>query len=149
MASVGQPDVQVYELDYHGKSHAFFFALGNANQSWSFGPWSSDARLLYCRIANERLEQLVVIAATHVAWQGQPLLQSAPFEFFEWRKQDALTNSSPGKLSATALIEELASGSIPSSPTLNRSSSSPGPSSQGSASQGSPNQGSAPYAKTH
>ena len=33
MASVGQPDVQVYELDYHGKSHAFFFALGNANQS--------------------------------------------------------------------------------------------------------------------
>jgi len=36
------------KLDYHGKSHAFFFALGNANQSWSFRPLSSDARLLYC-----------------------------------------------------------------------------------------------------
>ncbi len=149
MASIAQPNVQLYELDYHGESHTFFFALNHVNEPWSFGPWSSDARLLYCRIANERLEQLVVIAATHVAWQGQPLLQSAPFEFFEWRKQDALTNSSPGKLSATALIEELASDSIPSSPTLNRSSSSPGSSSQGSASQGSPNQGSAPYAKTH
>jgi hypothetical protein len=65
--------VQVYELDYHDESHGFFFALGDV--AWSFGPWSSDARVLYCHIEKEKLAHLVVIGGTHVAWQEQPLLK--------------------------------------------------------------------------
>ena len=64
---MAQAAVQVYELDYHDESHGFFFALGD--EPWSFGPWSSDARVLYCRIEKEKLAHLVVIGGTHVAWQ--------------------------------------------------------------------------------
>jgi hypothetical protein len=117
MVSMPQGAVQVYELDYHhgdndgrnkngDESHGFFFAVGD--KAWSFGPWSSDARVLYCRVEKEKLSQLVVIGGTHVAWQGQPLLKVAgPFEFFEWRGDDALTNSAPSQSSVTSVFEEL------------------------------------------
>jgi hypothetical protein len=106
MASMAQGTVQVYELDYHDESHAFFFALGD--QTWSFGPWSSDARVLYCSIEKEKLSHLVVIGGTHVDWRGQPLLNVAvPFEYFEWRGEDALIDSAPGESSVTPLFEEL------------------------------------------
>jgi hypothetical protein len=117
MVSMPQGAVQVYELDYHhndndgrdksgDESHGFFFAVGD--KAWSFGPWSSDARVLYCRIEKEKLAHLVVIGGTYVAWQGKPLLKAAgPFEFFEWRGEDALTNSAPGESSVTPVFEEL------------------------------------------
>jgi hypothetical protein len=110
-ASMAQAAVQVYELDcrYHGdedESHGFFFALGD--EAWSFGPWASDARALYCHIEKEKLTQLVVIGGTHVAWQGQPLLETAgPSTFFEWRKRDAIMNAVPGEFSVTPVFERL------------------------------------------
>ncbi|MGA2358747.1 MAG: alginate lyase family protein [Terriglobales bacterium] len=104
--SMAQAAVQVYELKYHDESHGFFFALGD--EAWSFGPLSSDARVLYCRIKKEKLAHLVVIGGTQVAWQEQPLLNAAgPSAFFEWRRQDAVLNAVPGEFSVTALFEEL------------------------------------------
>jgi hypothetical protein len=109
LSSMTEAAVQAYELDYHDASDGFFFALGE--KAWSFGPWSSDARVLYCRIENEKLTHLVVIGGTQVAWQGQPLLAAAgPSAFFEWRKRDAMMNRAPGGLSSTALFEELTGG---------------------------------------
>ena len=106
LASMAQAAVQVYELDYHDESQGFFFALGD--EAWSFGPWSSDARVLYCRIEKEKLAHLVVIGGTHVAWQGKPLLKAVgPSAFFEWRKQDAVMNATPGEFSVTPLFKEL------------------------------------------
>ena len=139
LASIAQACVQVYELDYHygserddsRESHAFFFALSdsNSNEAWSYGPWSSDAHVLYCRIENDELAQLVVIGGTQVSWQGRPLMQSAaPSEFLEWRRQDRMMNSLPVELSITASFEELPSFSsaIPSNQaSSNESSSSP------------------------
>ena len=127
LASMAQAAVQVYELDYHqnDENQGFFFALGD--QAWSFGPWSSDARVLYCRIEKEKLAHLVAIGGTYVAWQGQPLLKAAgPSAFFEWRKQDAVMNA-PGEFSVTSLFEKLTSeeltGDAPSSSAdLDRSS---------------------------
>lgn len=125
LTSFTQTAVQVYELDYHyagdkhapGEKHEFFFARGNSNvskgnrnETWSFSPWSSDADVLYCRMENEKLAQLVVIGGTHVAWQGQPLVQSAAgSEFFEWRRQDGMMNSVPAEFPVAALFEELPS----------------------------------------
>ena len=110
LASMAQAAVHVYELDYHDESRGFFFALGD--EAWSFGPWSSDARVLYCRIDKEKLAHLIAIGGTYVAWQGQPLLKSArPSSFFEWRKQGAVMNAMPGEFSATALFEKLTGGS--------------------------------------
>lgn len=106
MASLAQTSVQVYELDYHRVSHGFFFALNDA--AWSFGSWSSDARVLYCRFEKEKLSHLVVIDGTHVTWHGQPLLKVAgPMEYFEWRGEDAVTNAAPNKSSVTSLFDEL------------------------------------------
>jgi hypothetical protein len=106
LASMTQGAVQVYELAYRDATHGFFFARGDG--AWSFGPWSSDARVLYCRIAEEKLDHLVVIGGTQVAWQGKPLLKAAePSEFFEWRKRDNVMNAVPGRFSFTALFEAL------------------------------------------
>jgi len=123
LASMAQGAVQVYELDYHEESHGFFFALGD--EAWSFGPWASDARVLYCRIEKEKLAHLIAIGGTYVAWQGQPLLKMAgPSAFFEWRTQDAVMNAAPGDFSVTALFEELTGDSRSSAADLNRNSSS-------------------------
>lgn len=119
LASMAQSAVQVYELDYHNESQGFFFALGDDNEkgAWSFGPWSSDARVLYCHIANERLTHLVVIGGSQVAWQGQPLLKVAKKSaFFEWRQQDAAISAEPGEFSVTPLFEELTGARHSSSP---------------------------------
>jgi hypothetical protein len=114
LASMAQVAVQVYELDYHNESHGFFFALGD--EAWSFGPWSSDAGVLYCRIEDEKLAHLVVIGGRHVAWQGQPiLLAAAPSAFFEWRRRDAMMNPQPGEFSVTPRFEELTGGTGSSS----------------------------------
>ncbi|MGA7292491.1 MAG: hypothetical protein WBW85_08135, partial [Terriglobales bacterium] len=124
-ASMTLAGVQVYELDYPDKSHGFFFRLGDA--SWSFGPWSSDARVLYCRIENEKLAHLVLIGGTYVAWQQKPLMKVVgPCSFFEWRKQDSVMNAAPGGVSVTPLFEELTSNHISnrsSHPSSNPSSS--------------------------
>jgi hypothetical protein len=111
LASMAAAAVQVYELDYHqdNESHGFFFSLGK--QVWSFGPWSSDAQVLYCRIRNEKLAHLVVIGGSQVAWQGQPLLKmEGPSAFFEWRARDAVLNAVPGEFSVTPCFEELTGG---------------------------------------
>ncbi len=108
LASMAQATLQVYELDYHDQSHGFFFARGDI--AWSFGPWSSDAKVLYCRIEKEKLAHLVVIGGTNVAWQGQPLLmikRAGPSAFFEWRKQDAILNAEPDDFSVTPAFEKL------------------------------------------
>jgi len=125
LASMAQAAVQVYELDYHDESDGFFFALGD--EAWSFGPWSSDARVLYCRIEKEKLAHLVVVGGTHVAWQGQPLLKAAG-AFFEWCKQDAVMNAAPGEFSVTRLFEELTGDSRSSSTELSHNSSNRSPS---------------------
>jgi hypothetical protein len=136
LASMAQATVQVYELDYHDESHGFFFALGD--EAWSFGPWSSDARVLYCRIEKEKLAHLIVIGGTYVEWQGQSLLKAArPSDFFEWRKQDALIHAIPGEFSVTALFEQLTDGLASSSAGVDH----------GLSNHGSSNQGSSPYAE--
>ncbi len=140
LASMTQAAVQVYELDSHDESHGFFFALGD--EAWSFGPWSSDAQMLYCHIEKEKLAHLAVIGGTHVLWQGQPLLQSAgPSTFFEWRRRDAIRNAAPNAVSVTSLFEELTGDSPSSSAGLNHGSSGQGSSKPGSSNHGPSNHG--------
>ncbi len=127
MTSTAQASVQVYELDYGGQNHEFFFALGD--DGWSSGAWSSDAQVLYCRTEEQQLSHLIVIGGTHVAWQGQSLLKAPrPSTFFEWRRQDAERSSVPNELSVTALFEQLTGGTVPansrSTADLNRDASS-------------------------
>jgi hypothetical protein len=106
LTSKALPAVQAYELDYHGRSNDFFFAL--SHETWSSGPWTSDARALYCRTEKDKLAHLVVIDGTHVVWQGQPLLKAlGKSNFFEWSRQNAVMNASSSEVSVTSLIEQL------------------------------------------
>jgi hypothetical protein len=106
LISTPLPAVQTYELDYHGRRHEFFFALGD--ETWSSGPWTSDAQVLYCCTEKERMTHLVVIGGTHVAWQGQSLLKTAgASNFFEWSAQKAVMNASSSEISVTPLFEQL------------------------------------------
>jgi len=101
--------VQAYELDYHGRSHEFFFALGN--EIWSSGSWASDAQTLYCCTEKGKMTHLVVIGGTHVAWQGQPLLQAAgASNFFEWSRPSSMMNASSSEVSVTPWFEQLTGG---------------------------------------
>jgi len=104
-ASMRAAGVQVYELADHDVSHGFFFST--RQEAWSFGPCSSDAQMLYCRIEGEKLDHLVVLGGTEVGWQGEPLLKAAkPSKYFEWRKQESVMNGS-GEFSFTPLFETL------------------------------------------
>jgi hypothetical protein len=102
--------VQVYELADHDVSHGFFFS--SQQEAWSFGPWSSDAQMLYCRIDGEKLDHLVVLGGTEVRWQGEPLLAislehaAKLSKYFEWRKQDSVMEGS-GEFGFTPLFEML------------------------------------------
>jgi hypothetical protein len=116
--------VQAYELVDQDETHGFCFALDK--RPWSFGPWSSDAELLYCRIRKEGLAHLIVIGGTHVAWQGQPVLTATgPSAFFEWRKQDAVMNAEPDRFSVSPLFRELTGAAALSPDTWRSASSSP------------------------
>jgi hypothetical protein len=108
LTSTQHPAVQLYELRDHTGTWSIFFARDK--QPWSVGPWSSDAEALCARINGEKLEQLVVIGGSSVAWQGEPLFNaSAPFQFFEWRRNGELVNSAQEKFSTTPAFEELKS----------------------------------------
>ena len=119
LANMRSGTVQVYELTDENETHGFFFALDK--RPWSFGPWSSDAELLYCRIRDEKLAHLVVIGGTHVAWQGRQLLRApGPSDFFEWWKDDAVMNAEPEPFSISSLLGELAGIPVPSPDTGDR-----------------------------
>ncbi len=101
--------VQVYELAAGDTNHGFCFALDK--RPWSFGPWFSDAEFLYCRIMGEKLEHLIMVGGTYVAWQGQELLRAmGPSAIFEWRKQDAVLHAEPDQFSISSLFQDLRGG---------------------------------------
>jgi hypothetical protein len=119
LASMRHAGVHVYELTHLDESHGFFF--GNGDKKWSFGPWSSDAHLLYCHIANEKLDHLVLIGGTEVNWQGKNLMKGTrPSEQFEWRAKDSVLNQ--GAYEFTNLFTTLTGGAGPQTVGASRES---------------------------
>jgi Heparinase II/III N-terminus/Heparinase II/III-like protein len=122
LISVPQEKAQAYELHLGDESHGFFFARDK--QPWSFGPWSSDAELLYCRIEKEMLTQLIVIGGTSVEWQDRPLLQAGvPSKYFEWRKLDAILRAEPDPFAMTPLFDQLTGSPLSTASNVNPASS--------------------------
>lgn len=99
--------VQVYELVEGVANHGFYFALDK--RPWSFGPWSSDAEFLYCRIEEEKLVHVVMVGGTSLAWQRQEILRApGPCTFFEWRKRAPVFE--PDEFSILPLFRDLTGG---------------------------------------
>jgi hypothetical protein len=58
-----------------------------------------------------------------VAWHGARLLTaSMPFAFFEWRKEDGVSEAEAGPFQASALFQELTGGASPVASTKASSS---------------------------
>ena len=120
LTSVHQSAVRVYELSGEDASQVFFFALG---KYWSFGPWSSDSEVLYCRTEHDKLTHLVVIGGSSVKWHGEHLLTaSKPCAVFEWRKGDGILGAESAPFQVSSLFQELTGGALPVASTQNLSS---------------------------
>ncbi len=111
LTSIRQATVQVYKLTDRYATHEFFFA--NSNDNWSFGAWTSDAQLVYCRSENAKISHLIVVGGTQVTWQGQALMRAEQTsDFFEWQAHESVMHL--GGFCLTDLFEEL-TGSTSSS----------------------------------
>jgi hypothetical protein len=61
-----------------------FFAAGDA--SWVGERWSSDARMLYCKLKGEKLEHVIMINGSFAKWAGKTLVQLQKAATYEWRQ---------------------------------------------------------------
>ncbi len=105
--------VQAYEIQTNDAPETFLFGLDD--RSWTFSPWTSDARVLYCRMVKDKPAHLIVIGGTRVEWQGRPLLEASPSSKdparFEWRNSEPSAHPDGGGFSATRLFDEWISAS--------------------------------------
>jgi hypothetical protein len=113
---IGKPHAGVQAYELHLGEQMLNFCFAQDRQPWTYGPWSSDAEMLYCRIEKEMLAQLIVIGGTSVEWQGHPLLQAtASTKYFEWRKFDTILRAEPEPLATTAMFDQLIAGPLSTS----------------------------------
>ena len=80
----GASIVRAYRYDEKSQTaHYVFFSEGTGN--WSCGGWSSDARLLYCRLQEGRMAQIALVGGSFAKWQETPLVRHREkVERFEW-----------------------------------------------------------------
>lgn len=66
-------------------TEVLFFAAGEA--SWMCGNWSSDARLLYCKLRRQKLAHVIMIDGTFAKWSDKRLvLQPQKAASYEWKE---------------------------------------------------------------
>jgi hypothetical protein len=77
-------DVRAYRYDEKDRTtHHIFFS--DHTEHWSCGAWSSDARLLYCRIEEGRLAQMAIVGGSFAKWQETLLVRHREkVDRFEW-----------------------------------------------------------------
>jgi hypothetical protein len=75
--------VRGYSYQTARSNQLLFFAPGSA--AWSCGPWSSDARLLYCEVVTGRIAHVIMVGGSFAEWSGRRLVSRvSPVEHFEW-----------------------------------------------------------------
>ena len=112
LATARNARAQSYSFETEELAHCVFFSLGEG--TWTMGPWSSDASLLYCRIHQSRLVHMVLIGGSFVQWQGDDvIIRGQAVDFWEWQICDGVvqSSSSPGSI-PRPLITELVEGAV-------------------------------------
>jgi hypothetical protein len=106
-------DVQAYRYDGLGQSHLMIFA--GEKQSWSLGPWTSDARFLYCRLEDHCVTHFILCDGSFVNLRGQSVFaHHDKVERLEWTKRDGSTQAFCSKDAATKDFSENVLGSCDS-----------------------------------
>ena len=74
--------VRGYRLEQEMRTHYLFFG---ENETWGCGPWTSDARVLYCKVEDGRLGHLVMVSGSFAKWHDKDLaVHRGRVERFEW-----------------------------------------------------------------
>jgi hypothetical protein len=98
-----QRAVRAYRYQMRGSSEFFFFA--EENSAWSCGPWTSDSKLLYCRLERRRLMHIIVLAGTFASYGDVRFIsQPSASATIEWVNGSEVRS----RASAAVLAQELA-----------------------------------------
>jgi hypothetical protein len=75
--------VRGYRYQTFQTTEVFFIARQNG--PWACGPWSSDSKLLYCRLERGRFTHVIMVSGSFGEWRGKRFIsQPSPMESFEW-----------------------------------------------------------------
>lgn len=101
-----------YRYEHSRQTYQVIFA-GPAHQTWSFGPWSSDARLLLCVVEHGRVMHLIACTASFVKMGAKKVFEhSGIIDRLEWSKKEGVGQivSSDATAARCFLQEGLESG---------------------------------------
>jgi hypothetical protein len=79
---------------YQAAEASEFFFFSGDDQSWTCGQWSSDASFLYCKLENNRIMHVIMIAGSYGERRGKRFLSHrSRAEKFEWVRTPGTTES--------------------------------------------------------
>lgn len=85
--------VRAYRYDEARNTHHMIFS--DRDGAWHLGPWTSDAKFLYCRMEGGRVVQLIACGGTFVRLNGASVIaHDRKIDRFEWLEQRGLTRVS-------------------------------------------------------
>jgi hypothetical protein len=92
-----------YRYDDGQVSHDMIFGA-SSSKAWNSGPWTSDAKFLYCRVRDRRVQHLIFCEGTFLQFQGESVLSNnGVLQWLEWTDQDGgpkLVSSNPSSASS-------------------------------------------------
>ncbi len=86
---------------YQTEQASEFLFLAPGDTAWKCGLWSSDAKLLYCKLEGGRLTHVIMVTGSFGEWRGKRFLsRQSPTEIFEWqngpeREKTSTSRSNP------------------------------------------------------
>ena len=88
-ASHVQKPYSAYSYEDGRDLHNLVFGRSSTSH-WSFGPWTSDAKFLYCCVREARVQRLIVCEGSFLQFQGESLLsQHGTLQWLEWTRERA------------------------------------------------------------
>lgn len=86
-AGVNMPEA-AYRYEHDGATQCVIFRQEEPTV-WSFGPWTSDARFLYFRVKDRRVDRLVFCEGRFVQLQGESLIaHNSTLQWLEWTNRE-------------------------------------------------------------
>lgn len=93
----------VYKYEHGITTHKVVFSQAEIGK-WNYGHWASDARLLYCRLLNGRVNHIALCGGSFVRYRDQEVLShEGPLQWLEWddnNGQGLVTCSDPAAAQA-------------------------------------------------
>jgi hypothetical protein len=73
----------------HGSDIHYMVFRKKQKAAWNFGPWTSDARFLYCCVKDRRVDHLVFCDGSFAQFRGESLIaHSAALQWLDWMNRE-------------------------------------------------------------